>query len=846
MGVRVRRGLVLAGLLLGVGLVGFTAGAAIAAPPPESAMSANSIVVQGNRRIEADTIRSYFKAGPGERLDAAKIDAGLKALYASGLFEDVHISQSGGHLVVTVVEAPVIGRLAFEGNHRLKDEQLEQEIQSKARDALSRPKVQADTQRIIEVYHRSGRFDVKVTPQIIERPNNRVDLIFAVDEGDKTGVKSLVFVGNKAYSAWRLKEVIKTAESNWLSFLQTTDVYDPDRIEADRDLIRRFYLKHGYADVQVVSATAEYDPGKKGFVVTFTIEEGPVYHFGTVDIQSNVRAVDPQTLRSVLVMHGGDTYNGEAIEKTVEGVTIEVARRGYPFATVRPRGDRDPQTRTINVVFVVDEGTRAYIERINIRGNIRTRDYVIRREFDIAEGDPYNRALVDRAERRLKNLNFFKTVKITNEPGSAPDRVVINVDVEEQSTGDFSIMGGYSTAEGWLASMSVSERNLLGTGRFAKASVSYGQYSRGLELNFAEPYFLDQHIGAGIDLFAKQSLANSYLSYGTESYGGTLKLGVPLREDLSFQVRYSLYTQKITLPYYLDDCNNLNPNFGGSFPTIAAIEAATAAGELASAYPSYAAVPLTCYLYGQASLPVREELANGATLTSLAGYGLTYNTLDNNKNPTNGLLISGGEDFAGLGGDVAYMRSTVDFRGYYEVVPDVVGLLHLQAGNMIGLAGQDVRLLDDFKMGPNLVRGFAPAGLGPRDVTPGTTNDAIGGTNYWGASLEFQYPFYFLPKDTGFRGAVFMDAGSVWGYKGETQWAATGEINGLIAPNGATPFFCQCGMQYIDNDAVRMSVGASIIWDSPFGPLRFDFAYPLMKQWYDRTQFFAFGGGTRF
>ncbi len=846
MGVRVRRGLVLAGLLLGVGLVGFTAGAAIAAPPSESAVSANAIVVQGNRRIEADTIRAYFKAGPGERLDAAKIDAGLKALYASGLFEDVHISQSGGHLVVTVVEAPVIGRLAFEGNHRLKDEQLEQEIQSKARDALSRPKVQADTQRIIEVYHRSGRFDVKVTPQIIERPNNRVDLIFAVDEGDKTGVKSLIFVGNKAYSAWRLKEVIKTAESNWLSFLQTTDVYDPDRIEADRDLIRRFYLKHGYADVQVVSATAEYDPGKKGFVVTFTIEEGPVYHFGTVDIQSNVRAVDPQTLRSVLVMRGGDTYNGEAIEKTVEGVTVEVARRGYPFATVRPRGDRDPQTRTINVVFVVDEGTRAYIERINIRGNIRTRDYVIRREFDIAEGDPYNRALVDRAERRLKNLNFFKTVKITNEPGSAPDRVVINVDVEEQSTGDFSVMGGYSTAEGWLASMSVSERNLLGTGRFAKASVSYGQYTRGLELNFAEPYFLDQHIGAGIDLFAKQSLANSYLSYGTELYGGTLKLGVPLREDLSFQVRYSLYTQKITLPYYLDDCNNLNPNFGSTFPTIAAIESAMAAGELASAYPTYAAVPLTCYLYGQASLPVREELANGATLTSLAGYGLTYNTLDNNKNPTNGLLISGGEDFAGLGGDVAYLRSTVDFRGYYEVVPDVVGLLHLQAGNMFGLAGQDVRLLDDFKMGPNLVRGFAPAGLGPRDVTPGTTNDAIGGTNYWGASFEFQYPFYFLPKDTGFRGAVFMDSGSVWGYKGETQWAATGEINGLIAPNGATPFFCQCGMQYIDNDAIRMSVGASIIWDSPFGPLRFDFAYPLMKQWYDRTQFFAFGGGTHF
>ncbi len=834
----------MAGLLLGVGLVGFTAGAALAAPPGV-ALTSNSIVVQGNRRVEADTVRSYFKVAPGERLDAAKIDAALKALYASGLFEDVKISESGGHVVVTVVEAPVIDRLAFEGNHRLKDEQLNEEIQSKARDSLSRAKVQADTQRIIEVYHRSGRFDVSVVPQIIPRPNNRVDLIFQVNEGEKTGVKSIVFTGNKAYSSWRLKDVIKTSESNWLSFLQTTDVYDPDRLEADRDLIRRFYLKHGYADVQVVSATSEYDPARKGFVITFTIEEGALYHFGTIDIQSNVRAIDQQSLRPILRTYRSDVYNGEAIEKTVEDITIEVARRGYPFATVRPRGDRNPETRLINVVYVVDEGTRAYIERINIRGNIRTRDYVIRREFDIAEGDPYNRALIDRAERRIKNLNYFKSVKITNEPGSAPDRVVINVDVEEQSTGDFSIMGGYSTSEGWLAQMSVSERNLLGAGKYAKASVTYGEFVRGVELSFAEPYFLDQHMGAGIDLFAKQTLPNNYLSYGTESYGGTLKLGIPLREDISLQLRYSLYTQKITLPSYLDDCNNLNPNFANSFPTIAALEYATFAGVINTAYPSYATIPFSCYTYGQASLPVREELAEGATLTSLAGYGLTYNTLDNNKSPTNGLLVTGGQDFAGLGGDVAYMRSTIDFHSYYEVVPDLIGIVHLQAGNMIGLGGQEVRLLDDFKMGPNIVRGFAPAGIGPRDVTPGTANDAIGGTNYWGASLEFQYPFYFLPKDTGFRGAVFTDAGSVWGYKGETQWAATGEINGVIAPNGQS-FYCQCGMQYIDSDAVRMSVGASIIWDSPFGPLRFDFAYPLMKQGYDRTQFFAFGGGTHF
>jgi outer membrane protein insertion porin family len=625
-----------------------------------------------------------------------------------------------------------------------------------------------------------------------------------------------------------------------LSFLQTTDVYDPDRMEADRDLIRRFYLKHGFADVQVVSAVAEYDPAKKGFLVTFTIEEGPLYHFGAADIQSNVRAIDSQSLRPVMRMRQGDIYNGEAIEKTVEDLTVEVARRGYPFATVRPRGDRNPQTRTINVSFVVDEGTRAYIERINIHGNIRTRDYVIRREFDIAEGDPYNRALIDRAERRLKNLNFFKSVKITNEPGSAPDRVVINVELEEQSTGDFSIMGGYSTAEGWLAQMSVSERNLLGTGRYAKVALTYGEYVRGAEFNFIEPYFLDQRLAAGIDLFAKETLSNSYLSYGTESYGGSFKLGIALREDLALQLRYSIYTQRITLPNYLDDCNNLNPDFVNTFASPQAIIAAGAAGVFYNDPTG-----TTCYTYGQASLPVRAELAAGTTLTSLAGYGLTYNTLDNNKSPTNGLLATFGQDFAGIGGDVAYMRSALDFHTYYEVIPDLIGILHLQGGNMIGLGGQEIRLLDDFKMGPNLVRGFAPAGLGPRDITQGTSNDAIGGTNYWGASLEFQYPFYFLPKDTGFRGAVFVDAGSVWGYKGETTYAATGEINGVINSTAGS-FVCQCGMQFADSSFVRSSAGASIIWDSPFGPLRFDFAYPITKTGYDRTQFFAFGGGTHF
>jgi outer membrane protein insertion porin family len=840
MWVRVKRGLVVAGLLLGIGIVGLPAGVTIAAPA-ETGLTASSIVVEGNRRVEADTVRSYFKLAPGEHLDAGKIDAALKALYGTGLFQDVRITQSGGKLIVTVVEAPVINKIAFEGNRRLKDEQLLQEIQSKERGALSRAAVQADVQRILEIYQRNGRFDVSVLPKIIDRPNNRVDLVFEINEGEKTGIKSIVFVGNKAYSTWRLKEVIKTTESTFLSFLQTTDVYDPDRIEADRDLIRRFYLKHGYADVQVVSATGVYDPGRKGFVVTFTIEEGPLYHFGAIDIQSNVRAVDARSLRRILRMGAGQIYNGEAVEKTVEDMTIELARRGYPFGQVRPRGDRNPAARTVGVLFVLDEGIRAYIERINIRGNYRTRDYVVRREFDINEGDPYNRALIDRAERRIKNLNFFKNVKITNEPGSAPDRVVINVDVEEQPTGDFSIQGGYSTANGWLAEVSVSERNLLGTGRYARASVTYGQFVRGVELSYAEPYFLDFRSSMGVDLFAKQTLANSYLSYGTQSYGGTLKWGLPLREELSLQLRYSAFVQKITLPSSLNSCNNINPDFISTFPTPAALAAAPLGD-----YPPGAS---SCFQFGQASLPIRIELAKGSYLTSLIGYGLAYSSLDNNKLPTSGIYVGFGQDFAGVGGDVSYLRTTVDMRAYYEIVSDLVSMLHLQAGDMIGLRnGGQVRLLDDFKMGPNLVRGFQPAGIGPRDITPGANGDALGGTMYWGASLELQYPFYFLPKDSGIRGAVFLDSGSVWGYKGETQNPATGEINGTITPTigTMTSFSCQCGLQFVDTPAVRASAGASIIWDSPFGPLRFDFAYPLLKQPYDRTQFFSFGGGTKF
>lgn len=420
-GMRVRGG-VLAALVMFAAPVAATL--ATTASTPAAAQTVASIVVEGNRRVEIETIRSYFRPGPGGRLGQAQIDDGLKALIETGLFQDVRINQQRGQIVVTVVENPVIGRIAFEGNRKIKDEQLSVEIQSKPRGTFSRPMVQSDTQRITEIYRRSGRYDVRVTPEIIEQPNNRVDLIFTVVEGSKTGVRSIEFIGNVAYSSYRLRDVIKTRESNLLSFLGGADVYDPDRVEADRDLIRRFYLKNGYADVQVVAALTEYDPEKKGFLVTFKIEEGQQYRVAAVNYTSTIPNFDPNALRIYSRVSVGAVYNAEALEKSIEEMQIEASRRGYAFAVVRPRGDRNFEAHTVSITFAVDEGPRTYIERINIRGNTRTRDYVIRREFDLSEGDAYNRALVDRAERRLKNLDFFKTVKIITEPGSSSDRVV--------------------------------------------------------------------------------------------------------------------------------------------------------------------------------------------------------------------------------------------------------------------------------------------------------------------------------------------------------------------------------------------------------------------------------------
>ncbi|QRG05127.1 outer membrane protein assembly factor BamA [Xanthobacter dioxanivorans] len=818
-----------AALGLAICVAGSTVAGSLVVATPAAAQS-SSIVVEGNRRVDSETIRSYFGPGP---YSPAKVDEAWKALYATGLFADVQVSQSGGRIIVRVSENEVINKIAFEGNKKLKDEVLEGEIQSKPRGTLSKATVQADTQRIIEVYRRSGRDDVRVNPVTIDRGNGRVDLVFEITEGKKTGVKDIKFVGNKAFSDWKLKDVISTTTTNWLSFIKSTDIYDPDRVNSDQELLRRFYLKNGYADFRIVAATAELDPGGDGYVITFALEEGEQYRFGKVDIVSNIRDVSADSLRRVLRVADGQIYNAEMVEKSVENLTIEVSKSGYAFAQVRPRGDRDFETKKINVLFVVEEGPRVYIERIDIRGNTRTRDWVIRREFDIGEGDAYNRVLVDRAERRLRNLGYFKTVKIATEPGSAPDRVILVVDVEDQPTGEFSISGGYSTSDGVIAEISVGEKNFLGRGQYVKVSGSLGQNASGAEFSFTEPYFLGYRLSAGFDLYWKETNTTSYTPYGTSTVGGGLRFGLPITDEITLALRYNLYQRSINL------CSDYT---------------ATAA------YYAYCADSI--------SWAIRDAAAQGATITSAVGYTLSYNGLDNNINPTQGLYAEFKQDLAGLGGDVNFIRTTADVRHYTPLIYDSVLIVRGQAGYVSSWGGEQLDVLDNFYMGPNLVRGFAPSGIGPRDIAPcAATNknspiyynclndetNALGGTTYWGVSAEIQFPFSFLPKDFGMKGAVFADAGSLFDYGGPTTFRS---VPGWDKNNYyGNPSFVTCpasssnkvgNVCVYDENTVRSSVGASLIWQSPFGPLRFDYAWVLSQAAYDQTQAFRFSGGTRF
>ncbi len=550
------------GLLLGV-IAMAGCGNARAAGAADSA-----IVVTGNHQIGAEMIRSHFHADRDGQLSPAALDAGLKELYATGLFSDVKISRDGGKVVVTVAENPTIFRVAFEGNKKIKDDDLKKlDLQSKANGPFWRAYVQSDVERMLELYRQRGYFQVRITPQTINQKNGRVDLVFAVDEGAKLAVRKVAFAGNSAFPANKLEGVVKSGETNLLSFLLNNDYYDSDRIENDRNLLRQFYLAHGYADVRVLSSS-DYDAAKKGVVLTFTIKEGPQYRLGAVDVTSTLKTVDAGPLRSDLRTQTGDVYNADAVNKTTDDLAMQLARNGQPFAAVTVRDERVAAAHLINLTYAVDQGKRLYIERIDIHGDNKTRDVVIRREFDFNEGDAYNRALIDRGERRLKALNYFKSVKIEAHQGSAPDRVVLDVTVQEEQTGDFMISGGYGTATGALAQITIGDRNFLGTGDAVKASVTYGQYARAFDLSFTDPYTFGQRLSTGIDLFGSETIANTNQSFNSAIYGAKFLVGTSLTDQLGVTWNYSIYNQGLSL----------NPAFGTSSLPIQQAAAAARCG----------------------------------------------------------------------------------------------------------------------------------------------------------------------------------------------------------------------------------------------------------------------------
>lgn len=746
------------------------------------AIAAETIEVQGSRRIDAETVRSYFHVTPEGRYDEAARDTALKALLATGLFDKVTIERAGERLVVHLTEAPVLDRVAFEGNKKIKDKDLAAAIESKPRGTLQRATVQADVGRIIEAYRHAGRDDVGVVPKIVNRGEDRVDLVYEVTEGQKTTVRQINFVGNTVFGKRQLAAVIKTSATNMLSFLTGGDEYDPDRIAADREQLRRYYRSNGYADASVTSAHAEYDPALHGFTLTFAIDEGPLYHFGDISVACNVPGLDSEKLRGLPVARPGAVFDGGALDRTDDALAVELAKLGFPFAQPAPRISRDAATRRIDVVFTIDQGPRTYVERIEIHGNTRTRGYVIRREFDFAEGDAYNKSLIDHAERRLENLNYFKTVKISSKPGAAQDRVILDVEVAEQSTGDFNIAGGYSTTDGLLAEVKLGDRNFLGGGQSVSGSVTYGQYARAIDLAASEPYFLGTGVSAGIELYGRQNSASPYQSYGSDIYGGTVQFGTPITEQIGVQYRYSLYNQDITL----------NPS-------------------------SLAATP---------SLPIRQAAAAGPQWVSSVGSTVNYNTLDNARSPTSGFNSQLRQDLAGLGGDVKFLRTSEDVRYYHPINDDVVGLVRGQGGYITGWGGRQVPLINRFYGGPTMVRGFAPNGFGPRDLTPGSTMDNVGGSMYWATTAELQSNIPGVPQEYGLKAAAFVDAGSVFRYGGPTAFPGSAQ-----------------SMQLANSNVVRSSVGAGLTWASPFGNLTVDYAVPLTKAAYDVVQPLRFSAG---
>ena len=666
------------------------------------------IAVEGNERIEAETVRSYLTISVGDPFDARTINDALKSLFATGLFADVTIRREGDILVVRVVENPIINRVAFEGNDEIDDASLAAEVQLKPRVVYTRPRVQSDVQRILEIYRRSGRFAAAVEPKVIPLAQNRVDLVFEIDEGPVTEITRISFVGNKRFSDSELRSAIATKESAWYRFFSSDDTYDPDRLTFDRELLRKFYLKEGYADFRVLSAVAELTRDGEGFIITFTVDEGPRYKFGEIDVASQLEGVNVETLKPLVTTFPGEPYNADEVEDSIQVLTDAVGNFGYAFVDIEPAVQRDRENLTIDVTYEIAEGPRVYVERIDIIGNVRTLDKVIRREFRLVEGDAFNAAKIRRSRDRIRNLGFFDTVEVRADPGDEPDRSVVTVSVQEKSTGELSFGAGFSSLDGPLADISISERNLLGRGQDLRLGFTISARRQEIDLSFTEPYFLDRNITAGFDVFRRNTDFQDESSFDEENTGFALRAGYAISERLTHSVFYRLSFDKLS------------------------------------------DIPSTASRFIQAQ--------EGSSTKSSIGQSLFFDRRDNRIEPTEGYFLGGGQEYAGVGGTVKFLQHTARAGYYYPVLEDLVASVTGRVGHQAGLFGEDIRVNDRFFIGGSSLRGFETSGIGPRDLS---TDDALGGSFFYTATIELSTPLRII-EDVDLRGRIFTDIGSLF------------------------------------------------------------------------------------
>ncbi|MCQ2004298.1 outer membrane protein assembly factor BamA [Rhizobium sp. NRK18] len=752
-----------------------TAAVVIASATVAEAAVVKNIVVRGAGRVGADTVRSNLTIKPGKSFSNADIDQSIKNLYATGYFSNVSISVSGSSLVVNVAEGQLVNQVVFNGNRKIKDEKLAASVQTKPLGPYNQVMIESDIQTIKDAYASIGRSDVTVTTQTFDVGEGRLNVAFVINEGDRTKIDQINFVGNHAFSDGRLAAIINTKKSNFLSFLTRRDVYNPDKLKADEAELRKFYYNHGYADFRVVSSDAVLDEASNTYTITFTVDEGEKYNFGAVNVESSVEGVDPATLQSLVESRSGKTYSADDVQKTMEAIAAKVASEGYPFARVTPRGDRDFANNTIGVSYLIDQGERAYIERIEIRGNTRTRDYVIRREFDISEGDAFNRELISRAKRRLEALGYFTSVDITTQPGSEPDRVVVVVNVEDQPTGSFGVGAGYAAGgDGVMLEASIEEKNFLGRGQYIKVAAGAGtQGARTYSLSFTEPYFLGYRLAAGFDIFKSES--NGGDNYDYQEQGFTLRVTAPITEDLKTTFAYNFKQMKY-------DASSSD--------------------------------------YADLSQPYQDLVDKSPWTKSSISNTIVYNTIDDMQMPHEGIYASVTNEVAGLGGDSQFYKISGKAKMFYTVsdYADVVASIGGTAGYVAPLGG-NLNVFDQFQIGGKEIRGFENNGIGPRMPN----GDALGGTTYITASAEASFPLPGIPTDLNLRGAVFADAGTLFG----------NEVSGASGAEGT-------------NASLRASVGLGIVWGSPFGAIRFDYAVPVLKEDFDKTQNFRFGIANQF